>query len=203
MLKLNSILFFLLLTYSSFSQVHCGRVELEDKEPTNQFFTFDTFSKYHAGLTFNNVARLKVIVEDKNVVDPLCQWFLNIQVENNSGSGTPVDEWEELSLYGNGNGDNPLIDILEIRIRNTCETSTINNTFVSFTDTTDVIDIISELLPKTPETANCDSDANFPGSYTTNYNEFHFIVDFRIKPGFDANPGIFQLNFTFHLEEKI
>ncbi|NJB82299.1 hypothetical protein [Wenyingzhuangia aestuarii] len=185
------------------AQVHCGRVELVDKDPTNQSFTFDTFTKYQAGLTFNNVARLKVVVEDKTIVDPLCQWFLNIEVDNNSAAGTPVDEWEELTQYGSGNSSNPLMDILEIRVRNTCETSDNNNTFISFTNTTDVIEIISELIPKTPETAGCDSNANFPGSYQTNYNEFNFIVDFRIKPTFSYNPGVYQLNFKFHLEEKI
>ncbi|MGY5354565.1 hypothetical protein [Wenyingzhuangia sp. IMCC45467] len=203
MLKSNFILLFLFSTCFSFAQVHCGRVELVDKEPVNQYFTFDTFSKYNSGITFNNVARLKVVVEDKTVVDPLCQWFLNIQVDNNSGAGTPMDQWEELSLYGNGDATNPLINVLEIRIRNACETSPINNTFVSFTDKTDVIEIISELLPKTTETADCDTNANFPGDYMTNYNEFNFIIDFRINPGYTANPGVFQLNFIFHLQEKI
>ncbi|ANW95205.1 hypothetical protein AXE80_02410 [Wenyingzhuangia fucanilytica] len=204
MLKTQLFFFLVLGSIISFAQVHCGRVELVDKEPTNQFFTFDTFSKYNAGITFNNVARLKVIVENKVLLpDPLCQWFLNIQVDNNSAAGTPINQWEELTKYGAGNATNPLINILEIRVRNACETSPINNAFVSFTDRTDVIEIISELLPKTTETAGCDSNANFPGDYMTNYNEFNFIVDFRIKPGFSANPGMFQLNFTFHLQEKI
>lgn len=203
MLKFNFILFFLLNMFMSFSQVHCGEVILDDDETINQYFTFDTFTKYNAGITFNNVARLKVIVEDKETPDPLCQWFLYIEVDNNSGAGTPLDEWEELSLYGNGDGSNPLISILEIRVRNACETSPNNNNFISFTDKTDVIDIISELIPKTTETADCDSEANFPGDYLTNYNEFNFVVDFRIKPGFSYNPGVFQLNFSFFLKEKI
>ncbi|NIJ44703.1 hypothetical protein FHR24_001142 [Wenyingzhuangia heitensis] len=203
MLKLITFCALFANTLFCTAQIHCGRVELIDKDPINQSFSFDTFTKYQAGQTFNNVAQLKVVVEDKSVVDPLCQWFLNIKVDNNSASGTPVDEWEELTQYGSGSASNPLLNILEIRVRNACETSDINGVYTSFTNTTDVIEIISELISKTTETADCDSNANFPGSYATNYNEFNFIIDFRIKPNFSYNPGVYQLNFKFHLEEKI
>jgi hypothetical protein len=44
---------------------------------------------------------------------------------------------------------------------------------------------------------------NGPGSYLTNYDEFNFDIDIRLRPGARFNPGIYNLNIRFRLEENI
>lgn len=123
-------------------------------------------------------------------------------IDNNPGAGTPVNEWEVLNHYGSGLGTNPPIDMLEIRVRNNCATSPINGVFTTFTNNMDVIDIIAPLLPVTPA-GSCAVNTNGAGSYLTNYDEFTFAIDVRVKPGYIYNPGIYQLNIRFRLEENI
>lgn len=163
--------------------------------------TFDSFTKYQGGYIISNVAKIKVLVEDKAVIDPLCSWSLKMTIDNNPGAGTPADEWEELNQYGSGLGDNPTIDQLEIRVRNNCGTSPIDGMFTTFTNNMDVIDIIAPLLPVTPS-GTCAMNTNGSGSYLTNYDEFTFVIDIRVNPNFDFNPGIFQLNVRFRLVEN-
>lgn len=184
------------------AQIHCGSVAIVPNSSVNQVVVFDDFTKYNSGVTINSVARIRVTVEDKTVVDPLCSWSLRMFIENNSGAGTPIDEWEELVKYGVGNGDNPQISALQIRVRNACSTSPSDNVFRSFNDTTDILDIIEPLLPVTPA-GSCTQNVNGPGSYQTNFDEFNFDIDIRINPGFQFNPGIFNLNIRFRLEENI
>lgn len=195
----------LLILFSSvklYAQIHCGSVEIVPNSSINQVVIFDDFTKYNAGVTINSVTRIRVTVEDKTVVDPLCSWSLRMFIENNSGAGTPIDEWEELTTYGNGNAENPKINALQIRVRNACSTSSADNTFRSFNDTSDILDIIEQMLPITPA-GSCTSGVNGPGSYLTNFDEFNFDIDIRINPGFQYNPGIFNLNIRFRLEENM
>ncbi|MCB9198046.1 MAG: hypothetical protein H6600_06260 [Flavobacteriales bacterium] len=194
------------LPHFSFTQIHCGLVELVPNTSVNELLTFDDFSKYEGGMIINSVAKVRVKVEDQAVPDPLCSWSLTMQVDNNPGAGTPVDEWEELTQYGNGLNSNPTIDFLEVRVRNACQTSPIDGTFVTFTNNGDLIDIIAPIIPVTPPdvvaAGSCASGVNGSGSYLTDYSEFNFDIDIRVKPDFTLNPGIFQLNITFHLEEN-
>lgn len=183
------------------SQVHCGTLELVPNSSVNSFMIFDNFTKYQAGITFMSVARIRIKVEDKAIPDPLCSWSLRMFIDNNSGAGTPPTEWEEVTLYGNGNGDNPLIDALEVRVRNSCATSPSNGIFRTFTDANDILDIIAQALPVTPA-GSCSPNVNGPGSYLTNYDEYNFDIDIRVKPDFKFNPGIFRLNIRFRLEEN-
>lgn len=122
-------------------------------------------------------------------------------IVENGGVATPVDEWEELLQYGSGSGDNPPISALEVRVRNTCSTSPIDGVFQSFSTDGDLINIIEPLLPVTPA-GSCALNVNGAGSYLTNYDEFNFAVDIRVTPSFNYNPGIYQLNVRFHLEEN-
>lgn len=201
----KTFIFFLflgLLSTVGIAQVHCGTVAIVPNSSVNQVVVFDDFTKYNGGVTINSVTRIRITVEDKTVVDPLCSWNLRMFVENNSGAGTPIDEWEELATYGNGNAANPQISVLQIRVRNSCSTSPSDNTFVNFNDTSDVLDIIAQMLPVTPA-GSCTQNVNGPGSYLTNYDEFTFDIDVRINPGFQYNPGIFNLNIRFRLEENL
>ena len=167
--------------------------------------TFRDFSRYNTGITLMSVARLRVKVENKAVVDLDCSWKLRMFIENNSGAGTPADKWEEITLYGNGNAQQPLISDLEVRVTNNCGTP-LETGFRSFTDVNDILNIIEELVPQVivPAgacTASGTKNVNGPGSYLTNYDEFSFDVDLRLKPGFTYNPGVYKLNIRFRLEE--
>ena len=65
-------------------------------------------------------------------------------IENNSGAGTPLNEWEEVTNYGNGAGSNPTIDLLEVRVRNACATSPHDNIFRSFNDANEILESYEE-----------------------------------------------------------
>jgi len=196
------VVIFLLFSKFSNSQIHCGTVEIVPNTSVNAFMVFDDFTKYQGGITMQTVARIRVTVKDKAVPDPLCSWSLRMFIDNNSGAGTPPTEWEELTLYGSGLGQNPLISALEIRVRNTCNTSPSDGVFRTFTDTSDILDIIEQLLPVTPA-GSCIDNVNGSGSYLTNYDEYNFDIDVRFKPNFQYNPGIFKLNIRFRLEENL
>lgn len=189
----------------SFSQIHCGSVELQSTASVEANMTFTDFSRYNAGIVLMSVARLRVKVENKAVVDTDCSWKLRMFIENNSGAGTAADKWEEVTLYGNGNAQQPLISDLEVRVSNNCGTP-LNTGFRSFTDVNDILNIIEELVPQVivPAgacTASGTKNVNGPGSYLTNYDEYSFDVDLRLKPGFQYNPGVYKLNIRFRLEE--
>jgi len=195
----------LLISALGYSQIHCGTVELQSTASVEANMTFTDFSRYNAGITLMSVARLRVKVENKAVVDLDCSWKLRMFIENNSGAGTAADKWEEVTLYGNGNALQPLISDLEVRVSNNCGTP-INTNFRSFTDVNDILNIIEELVPQVivPEgscTASGTKNVNGPGSYLTNYDEYSFDVDLRLKPGFQYNPGVYKLNIRFRLEE--
>ena len=200
----RNILFILLIlgtTIKLSAQLHCGLVEFVPNTSVSNILTFDSTAKYQGGITISGAARLKIRVDNQAVPDPLCSWNLTMFIDNNPGAGTPNTEWEQLALYGNGLGNNPLIESLEIRIRNACSTSPADGLFQKFTTNTDIIDIIAPLLPITPA-GSCTDNVNGPGNYITNYNEFHFDIDIRVTPKFAFNPGIFQLSIRFHLEEN-
>ncbi len=195
----------MLISALGYSQIHCGTVELQSTASVEANMTFTDFSRYNAGITLMSVARLRVKVENKAVVDLDCSWKLRMFIENNSGAGTAADKWEEVTLYGNGNALQPLISDLEVRVSNNCGTP-INTNFRSFTDVNDILNIIEELVPQVivPEgscTASGTKNVNGPGSYLTNYDEYSFDVDLRLKPGFQYNPGVYKLNIRFRLEE--
>lgn len=194
---------FLLLTVQFiFSQVHCGSIAIVPNSSVNQIIVFDDFTKYNAGITINSVTRLRIQVEDRTVPDPLCSWNLRMFIENNSGGGTPIDEWEELTSYGNGNASNPSISVLQVRVRNACATSPADNIFRSFNNANDILDIIEQMLPVTPA-GSCTQNVNGPGSYLTNFDEFNFDIDIRVNPGYQFNPGVYGLNIRFRLEENL
>jgi hypothetical protein len=199
--KLVSLIFVLCCNYIT-AQIHCGSVSIVPNSSVNQIVVFDDFTKYNAGITINSVARLRIKVENKTIPDPLCSWNLKMYIENNSGAGTPINQWEEVTNYGNGNGRNPKIRFLEIRVRNICSTSPADNTFRRFQNTNDILDIISDMLPIIPA-GSCSQNVNGAGSYLTNYDEFNFDIDIRLRPGVRFNPGIFNLNIRFRLEENI
>jgi hypothetical protein len=205
--KLNIILLFIFFVFCSklHAQVHCGSVELFLEEQGNSLFTFNNFTSYESGYPRRTIARLKVRVIDKVIPDNLCSWHLKLNVDNN---GTNASEWEELSLYSDGNGQNPLLNILEIRATNDCMTSEDYSNFVPLSDVNDILEIIKPIIGTLEETDVIDSNSclqnvNGPGDYLSSYSEYTFKIEIRIKPGMTYNPGTFTLNFNFRLEENI
>tara|TARA_R110002124_G_scaffold118499_5_gene275906 strand:- start:15125 stop:15766 length:642 start_codon:yes stop_codon:yes gene_type:complete len=195
----------LLVSSAFYAQIHCGLVQLQSSATVAANFTFTDFSSYNSGITLLSVARLRVRVDNKSPVDLDCSWKLRMFIENNSGAGTLADKWEEITLYGNGNALKPSISDLEVRVNNNCGTP-LNTGFRSFTDVNDILNIIEEMVPQVivPAgscNANGTKNVNGPGNYLTNYNEYSFDVDLRLKPGFKFNPGVYRLNIKFRLEE--
>ena len=199
--KVISLLFVLCCKNIS-AQNHCGLVSIVPNTSVNQIVVFDDFTKYRGGITINSVTRIRVIVEDKTIPDPLCSWNLKMFIENNSGAGTPLNEWEEVTNYGNGAGSNPTIDVLEVRVRNACATSPHDNIFRSFNDANEILEIIREEIGNIVSAGSCTTNVNGPGSYLTNYDEFNFDIDIRLNPGVRFKPGIYNLNIRFRLEEN-
>lgn len=184
------------------AQIHCGSVSFEPSDAVQVNLQFTTFSDYASGITINGAATLKIRVEDKAIPDPDCRWFLTMEVDNNPGGGTAVADWETLSQFGTGTAPEPTIDILEIRISNGCSTSPIDGVYSSyFNNHGDIQDIIADLLPRI-NAGSCVANVNGPGDYISNYNEYTFRVDVRVRPNLDFQPGIYQLNLRFHLEEQ-
>ncbi|WP_297815095.1 hypothetical protein [uncultured Polaribacter sp.] len=203
------VLFFLAIqNFGLYAQIHCASVELILDEEDNNEFTFDDFSTYSSGYARTTVARLKVKVEDKIPSDGFCSWSLIMNVDNN---GAPLEEWEELTKYGLGLGNNPLLSIFEVKITNDCLTSPNYDNFVPLDNSAhNIMKIIEDImLNATPETSDivpagsCLDNVNGPGDYISNYNEFTFKIEVRINPGMIYNPGKYALNLNFRLEENI
>ncbi len=193
---------FILLSGAALGQIHCGNVSIEPNSAEVASLTFDSFTDYQGGVTINSVATIRVRVEDQAIPDPDCRWFLYMEVYNNPGSGTPANEWETLFQYGAGTAPAPDIDILQIRVRNACQTSPLDGVFQTFTNDGDILEIIADLLPLTPA-GSCATNVNGPGDYLTNYDEFTFNIDIRVAPGYLFSPGIYELGVKFHLEEQM
>lgn len=167
---------------------------------------FDSFSEYKGGIVLNgsSIIRLKV---DANLLPPFpCQWKLSMIVTNN-GWGVPSD-WETTVAYGGaGSGVPPALDLLELRVSNVCNTPLNSGIWQSFAPLTgSVIDIINNvaLVPSTP--GICNLQTNGEGSYLSNYNEYSFIIDYRLIPfdaalGFIYRPGRYELHIKFCLQE--
>lgn len=205
----SSFLFFLFISlniYHSNAQTYCGAVELILEEQGNNEFIFDNFSSYQGGFPRKTIARLKVRVADKAIPDNRCSWNLQLRLDND---GAPSDEMEELNLYGDGLGQNPLLSILEIRAINDCMTSDNFSNFVPLLDVSNIPELIPMLATSPPLATDvipansCTSNVNGPGDYISNYSEYTFKIELRIKPGMTYNPGTFGLTFNFRLEENI
>ncbi|MCB0804979.1 MAG: hypothetical protein KDC05_04220 [Bacteroidales bacterium] len=193
-------LFALLSAWQSSGQIVCADVEIVSDPGDRADFVFDSFSKYLSGITFHGIANVNVKVDDQLPANPNCKWMLLMTVENNPSGGTAADEWETLATYGTGTTSPPKIDILDVRITNACSTSPVDGVYQNFNLAGDIIEIIENTGIRI-NAGSCTTNVNGPGSYLTNYDEFHFQIDFRITPGFTYNPGIYQLQVKFELAE--
>lgn len=162
----------------------------------NVNFTFDSFAKYLGGITISGATMLRIKV-DSIIDNPNCMWKLKIELDNNHVKGTPDKEWEQIENYGTA-GNMPTLDMLQIRVRNGCNTSSLNlfaSRFINYDDIVYIID--GNSLNYGP----CSLNVNSVGSYLTNYEAYTFIIDYRIKPGYSYRPGLYQISLNFVLME--
>lgn len=202
MLKKTIILcIMLIICYESKAQcygeggIDCAELKFSPPTSTNVDFVFDDFRKYVTGQTLSGSTVLKVTA-DSLVGNPNCQWKLMMYLDNNSGD---PGEWESLVAYGNSNSIPPL-DLLQVKVYNSCGTPILNNTYQQF-DAGQGYELA--IIPSgNPVYPNCDGNpVNSVGSYLMDYQEFTFTIDYRITPGYAYRPGAYQLKIRFCLAE--
>lgn len=171
----------------------CARLELIRTTSSNVDFIFDDFRKYITGLTYSGSTVLRVIADSLDGNSD-CQWSLIMYLDNDFAG-----EWEQLVVYGSSDSI-PTLDLLQVKVYNSCGTPIVNNTYQNFEE---IDNYVLAIIPvNSPIYAECDgSQVNTVGSYLTNYREFSFTLDYRIKPGFAYRPGAYQLKINFCLVE--
>lgn len=168
-------------------------------------FVFDDMSEYEAGITYYGSSILRVTASDTaNNGD--CAWKLYMIV-NNGGAPTAPEEWRQTAAYGNS-GDVPTIGVLQVRVSNACATPTNNGVWQTFTlpehgGFIEVIDDGSIVNAAGIGACSGNGEVNAEGSYLTNYGEFTFIVDYRVVPNYDYQPGKYELNIKFCIREDL
>ncbi len=177
----------------------CDEVRLSVSSNANIDFSFDTFGEYMAGITQNGSTKLKVAVSNSLNNNPSCRWSLVILVENASAATAPTD-WEQLQSNSTS-GTAPQIDMLQLRIRNNCNTSLTGNQFFNVPTTTGTPIIVISNNGITTPAGSCTTNVNGPGNATNNYNEYSFDIDYRIVPTNGVRSGIFQLKVKYLLTE--
>ena len=195
------LVFFVFFLINSFSYAQCqqgggldcARLELIRTTSSNVDFIFDDFRKYVTGLTYSGSTVLRVIADSLDG-NPNCQWSLIMYLDNDYAG-----QWEQLVVYGNSDSI-PILDLLQVKVFNSCGTPIVNNTYQRFEEIDNYILAIIPVNP--PIYAECDGNpVNTVGSYLTNYQEFSFTLDYRITPGFAYRPGAYQLKINFCLVE--
>lgn len=163
----------------------------------NVDFTFSDMQKYVAGITHSNATQLRLKIDS---INSACKWKLIMYIDNNNT--LPLNEWETLTTYGSS-GTVPELNEIEVKVYNGCGTPLNNGVYQIFSGNTqyDILDIIPELLVLN-SAGSCDgTQINSAGSYLTDYNEFNFNIDYRIIPGYQHKPGVYQIKIHFCLVE--
>jgi hypothetical protein len=164
----------------------------------NVDFVFDENREYVTGITQSGKTMLRLKV-DSVPLNPNCRWKLIMYIDNNSV--LPANEWESLVLYGNS-GKIPELNLIEVKVYNGCGTPLQSGIFQVFTNNTqyDILDIIPGTGFYYPGECN-HNPVNTTGSFLTDYNEFNFIIDYRINPSYVHRPGAYQIKIHFCLVE--
>lgn len=158
---------------------------VQDHEVT---FVFNTIEKYQNGLVAMNAITLRIIAEDVN-------WDLYVGAET-----LDPGLWDVIGVYGTV-GQEPGIELLEARFRNSASTSLVEG-FFELTDITTPTYIIGS--PGIDVPVACPGQGtNTPGSYLSEPQCYQFNVDLRIVPGFDYRPGLYRLLLNFVISEDL
>jgi hypothetical protein len=161
-------------------------------------FTFESFGDFLTGGNVFGASILKMIVGEN--VAPLadCRWRLNVHMDNNGGAPTA---WEQVYAYGANTSPLPDVNILEMRLRNQCNTSLTGSTYATLATTASNIDVV-ESPGVSNNSGTCSStNVNRPGSYLNNFGEYSFAIDYRLKPTLNVQPGIYRLNVRYCITE--
>jgi hypothetical protein len=185
----------------------------------NITFTFDSFSKYKAGITLNGASILKLVVKNDDGVSKTgtCFWKLNMQVDNGPViPATPATEWETRTSYGVGSSaPKPTLNILRMKIDNVCHTPYLAGQWrTPFSNDGDFAKIVDPTTPLSVEDVTAcatGSEANgipTPGSTANgsylgpNYGKLNFVIDYRIIPDVVFAPGVYTISIKFCLTEQ-
>lgn len=163
-------------------------------------FTFDKVSEFEAGKTYYGSTLLRLIVSDTANND--CVWKLKMHVTN-GGFPQPTQEWETIATYGNS-GAKPQLDLIQVRITNSCASSPLNSSWQTFAavDNADITIIDNAFSTAAGATFGCSGgETNGEGSYLTNPGEYSFNIDYRIIPGLNKTPGKYEMAIKFCLTE--
>lgn len=215
---------FIFLFFVNFSYAQCGlcgavaplnncdivKSDIILTTPDRIELIFDSFGEYKGGMTLNGSSIIHIKIPSIGPPDPpppgTCQWRLRMIVSNN-GWGVPTD-WETMAPYGGaGTGITPALDLLEFRVSNVCNTPQNSGVWQQFAPLTcSVIDVINSGVLTPAGTCNPALQTNGAGSYLTNYNEYSFTIDYRLRPydpvlGFIYRPGRYELHIQFCLQE--
>lgn len=188
------------LTLKAFGQ-HCDNVQVAIESSPNIDFSFESFGKYLAGITQNGSTKVKVTVSNSIGHDPDCRWNLVIYVENVTSSAANT-EWEEV-FSNSTSGSTPKIDLLQLRIRNNCNTPLTGNQFFNVPAITGTPIMVISNTGITIPAGSCTTNVNGPGNATANYNEFVFNIDYRLVPALGLKSGVYQLKVKYLLTEAI
>jgi hypothetical protein len=199
MKKVISIL--LIICTTQLKAQFCDNVNLSVTTSNNVDFSFDTFGKYLAGLTQSAVTKLKVTVSNEINNNPACRWNLVLYVENGSAVTANTD-WEQLQSQSTS-GSNPKIDMLQVRVRNNCNTPLTGNQFFNVPLISGTPILIISNTGVTIPAGSCVTNVNGPGNPIDNYNEFSFDIDYRIVPTNGIKSGTYQLRLKYLLTEDI
>lgn len=167
-----------------FTSVRGQSVSFEAFTNPDVDFVFNTVQKYQTGLVAMNAITLRITATGAN-------WDLYVGAETDI-AGT----WDVVTTYS-PSGELPGVELLEIRFRNTANTSQ-ELSFFEMTDISTPTYIIGS--PISDAAINCpDTGTNTPGSFLTNPECYQFNVDLRVIPGFTLRPGLYQLNIRYNI----
>ncbi len=189
-----------IIIYNISTAQFCDKVMLMMSSASNVDFTFDSFGKYVGGITQNGVSQLKVTVDNSLTNNPDCRWNLFIYIDNSSNPVTPTDEWEAINTH-TSTGAIPKINQLQIRVRNRCNTSMTGSSFFNANVLPGQPIILISNTGITIPAGSCTANVNGPGTYTHNYDEYTFDIDYRLAPGLSLKSGMYQLRLKYLLTE--
>lgn len=186
MVKLQNRFYIIVLLWLSlqsicFHHLNAQNVSFELKVSPSVNLVFNTIEKYQSGQVQYNFSQLNIEAD--------VTWDLYV------GARTSVqNEWDEEQRYSIS-GETPDVSILQLRLRNSSNT-TQENGFFPLRDINDPVYIIgTSAIDAQIACGNVGSNA--AGSYLTEPNCFQFNLDMLIKPGFTYRPGLYKIEVVY------
>lgn len=187
-LGLKIWLFILLLFMFFVKDVSSQSLSFEAVSNQDVDFVFNTIQKYQSGLVAMNAMTLRITAVGVN-------WDLYVGAETDVAGS-----WNVVTTYGT-NGDEPNVELLKVRFRNTANTSQ-ETAFFNLTDVNTPVYIIGS--GAVDPSINCPgAGTNTPGSYLSEPQCYLFNIDLQITPGFSLKPGLYELIIKYVIVEDL